>query len=169
MSFFTGNKEALQKAVTFFNKLNSERQAYLISNIAKTNVQFEQSETDNFMPIFEAIRNDMSGHNNATMINESIDLGMDRTYPALLVDNVIKETPAIEYEIKVLSKISDDEFQTKMPELTKMVWVENTGSETVSDKLGFTSEQNNAMANVFRTTMTAYLRSDSSIQSIGKN
>lgn len=166
MSFFTEDKEAIKKAVEFFNDLSSERQAYLASNLAKPDAKFEQNEIDNFLPVVQAIRNDMTSHNTATIVSELIDLGMDKTYAMILVENIVKEAPTTEYEIQLISKISDEDFKTKMPEFVKLVWVENTKSKEVSEKLGLTIAENNALADLFRNAMTEYLRSESSIQII---
>jgi hypothetical protein len=166
MSFFTEDRSGLKNAIEFFQTLNPERQAYLVSNVSKDDGSFKQDEINNFTPVFDAIRNDMTSHNNPTITSELIELGMDRTYAVLLVENIVKEAPTISYQIKVLSKIPDDEFKIKIPQFVKLVWADNIGVDVVSKKIDTTDEQNRAIAEIFRTAMTEYLRSESSIDVI---
>ncbi len=166
MSFFTEDKSELESAMDSFKTLSLEKQNYIITNITDGNATFDPDELDPFMPIVEAIRNDMSRHSHPTITSELIDLGMKRGYAALLVDNLVNDAPTIEYQIKTILRIPDDEFKIKIPDDVKLTFVENMSPDVVSKKLGITNEQNRAIVEVFRTFMLEYLRGDASINVI---
>ncbi len=121
MSLFQKDSSQLKKTIQFFNSLQSQQKALIVSEL--THVRTNPELLNQLSPLLEAIQNDISKYDETTMAQKLFDLGMEETYAKLLVNSMIKQAPTIEYDISVLAKLSDDVFKEKAPLIMNDIWV----------------------------------------------
>jgi len=169
MSFFSGKDDTFQKAIEYFNRLPKERQAFLVSSITADGA-YSKEEIDIMIPFIHAIQNDISHYSQSQITNKIVELGMDETFAVLFVNNIIKEAPSVEYQIKVVAKIDDEKFKKILPAVVKAVWVDKAVKyDKLIIDLGITNEQLNCIIDLFRKGISEILRRDSSEELITNN
>lgn len=156
MSVFQKDISALKKSIEFFTSLKAERKAMIVANLST--IQLSKEELEKLMPLFEAIQNDISNHDETSISNKLFELGMEKTYSLLFVKNIIEQAPTLEYRINLIAKMTDEDFKNKIPSIANEIWVENKEFEEVTKSHSITNQQLSATVDVFRTFMNGLSR-----------
>lgn len=59
----------------------------------------------------------MSKYTHMVIGNKLVELGMEETYARLVINNVKKQAPTLEYHLSQLERLSDDFFEKTLMEL----------------------------------------------------
>ena len=156
MSAFRKDYEnKIKESIDYFNSLNAEKQAYVVSHL----LELDETDEEKLSWLFFAISNDISNHDEATISNKLYDLGLQKTYAILFVQNMIEQAPTIKYQLRELSKFTDDDFKTKFPIIVNEIWVERKAPQLLTKEQNITSEQLRIILNLTRTFMNDLARS----------
>jgi len=151
MSLFQDDTSKIEKAVAYFNSLEKQRQALLVSDMYGDDWNTE--DVDELCYIIFTIQDDMSKYSAVMMVRKLVELGMEETFAWLIVNNTIKEFPTDGYQHKVLSKIDDEQFKKLFPELFNAKWVELNDLKVIKKNLGISDEELQSMISVINVAM----------------
>lgn len=157
MSLFSDNDlEQITDAIAYFNALSDQDKVTIVANFFK--MPYPAQPLERLYPLLTAISNDIGRYDETTMANRIFELGMAETYAVLFVKNTISNIPTLEYMLGVISKMNDDEFKVKYPEIFKSMWIEKTPVEDILEKYGITKQQLDSILGSSRDMMNRYLR-----------
>ena len=156
MSLFRKDSESWVKdSISYFNSLDRARQSYVISNL----LELDEQDEEKMSALLAAIRNDISNYDKTTISNKLFELGLEETYSFLLVKNIIEQAPTVQYDLKEISKIPEDEFKEKFPKCMRELWVERKSHTALSNEQGISVSQAQAISNITRAFMNDVVRS----------
>lgn len=156
MSLFQENLNAIKQAIGYFNSLSAQDKALIVSDLNQ--IRTNEQVFDRLSPLFEAIQNDISRYDETTLSQKLFELGLEETFAKLLVNNMIKQAPTIEYEIRVLSKMDDEEFKKLVPALMQDVWVKQNLKPDTIQQFGLTTQFYDVFVNFSRNMMNNLAR-----------
>lgn len=87
------------------------------------------------------------------------ELGLEKTYAVLFVQNMISQSPTLEYELQELSKFTDEDFKIKFPIIVNEMWVERKNPALLTKEQNITPQQLRIISNLTRTFMNQLARS----------
>ncbi len=155
MSAFRKDYEIkLKESINYFNSLSAEKQAFTVSHL----LELDENDDEKLSGLFFAISNDISNYDETTISNKLFDLGLDKTYAVLFVQNIVEQAPTMQYQLQELSKFTDDDFETKFPIIVNEIWVERKNPQSLSKEQNITSQQLLIILNVTRTFMNNLAR-----------
>ncbi len=156
MSLFRKDFEArIKESINYFNSLGREKQSFIVSNL----VMLDDDDGEKLSALLSGIRNDISNYDQTTISNKLFELGLEKTYAVLFVQNIIEQTPTLEYELKELAKLSDDDFKDNFPKCMTNIWVERKPTKQISEEQELSMSQIQIIADVTRTLMNEIVRS----------
>jgi len=164
MSLFQDDNLELQKSIEYFNSLDEERKAIIVSNL--TGEKWTSEEQNNVIPIISAILNDMSRYSLAMLVSQTVELGMEETYATLFVKKIIKDAPTTEYQLKVLSKIDDEQFKKLFPDVLNAWWIEQDETDVIKKNIDISDDEFQAMVSIIRDGMNGLARRTTSVKKI---
>ncbi len=136
MSIFGSDLSNIKTTISFFNSLTPQEKASIVADLGYV---YDHNELLNRMlPILDAIRNDISKHHETTIGDKLFQLGMEEAYARLLVSAVIKQAPTVQYEISILAKISDKNFQENIPNIMNDMWIKQISLDELAKKYDVT-------------------------------
>ena len=154
----------IRSAIKFFNDLAKERKAFVVANL----LDLSEEERQKLGPLLVSVRNDISMYETTEMTKKLSDLGLEQTYAVLLVDNMKQQAPTIEYQLKELTSINDEQSGAVFADVMRQVWIEQRSVKEIVDKTGITKEQLSSIINLSRNYMTGLLRSTTTAEKIDK-
>ena len=156
MSAFNKDYEnKIKESINYFNSLNAEKQAYVVSHL----LELDEIDEEKLSRLLFAISNDISNYDETKISNKLYDLGLEKTYAVLFVQNMIEQAPTLKYQLQELSKFTDDDFKTKFPILVNEMWVERKKPQLLTKEQNITPQQLRIISNLTRTFMNQLARS----------
>ena len=157
MSLFRKDfKSRIKDSIDYFNSLDRSKQSYIISNL----LELDEQDDEEMSALLFVIRNDISNYDRTTISNKLFELGLEETYSILFVKNIIEQAPTLQYNLKEISKIPDDEFEKKFPRCMNEIWVERKTHKELSQEQDIPISQMQAISNITRTFMNEVIRSN---------
>ena len=145
----------IKESIKYFNTLDSQMQAYVCANF----LTLDEKDEEKLFNLFFAINNDISNYDQTTLSNKLFDLGLEKTYAFLLVQNIIDQAPPLQYQLKELEKFEDEDFKTKFPAIFNEMWVEQKPHKILIREQNLTSQQLQTISNLTRKLMSDLARS----------
>lgn len=145
----------LKESINYFNSLKPEKQAYVVSHL----LELDENDEEKLTGLFFAISNDISNYDETTISNKLFELGLEKTYAVLFVQNMIEQAPTLEYQLRELAKFKDGDFKIKFPTIVKEMWVERKKPKILSKEQEVTPQQLRIISNLTRTLMNHLARS----------
>lgn len=93
-------------------------------------------------PLLAKIQRDIAKHTEIKIGTKLMEYGLEETYARLFVANMKKHAPTEAYQIDQINKISDEIFNTKLPDVMKYIWVDRKSVDIeMENKIGISVEK----------------------------
>ena len=165
MSVFRKDFEnKVKEAIEYFKSLNPQKRAYVCANL----LDLDENDEEKISYLLYAISNDISNYDETTISNKLFDLGLERTYAVLLVQNMIEQAPTLQYQLKELNRFEDEVFGKKFPLIFNEMWIEKKHPKILIKDHGITAKQFKTIRDLTRVLMNNLARSRLSEKKIKK-
>ena len=155
-------KDHIVESIEYFNGLDRHHQAYIVANLSDLDEQDEKG----LQPVLVSISHDIVNYDRTTIAQQLFEFGMDQTYATLLVENVVRQTPTLEYDLGEIAKIPDTDFEDKFSNCVTDIWVERKAPGLISKEHGLTVAQVRIITSITRHFMNGLARSQLSPRKI---
>lgn len=160
MSLFDGESHDIQLAINFFNLLNDEERALIVSDLNPDTFKIPQYY-DDLVPLLYRVQMDITKHDGIKIGNRLMELGLEETWARLIVSNMKKHAPTIRYQISQINKIDDKRFDESFSKMIDSLWMDKTNNDSVVEKFGINKEQLNCITDLTSHYMQDIMRGDS--------
>lgn len=167
MSLFDGESHDIQLAINFFNLLNDEERALIVSDLNPDTFKIPQYY-DDLVPLLYRVQMDITKHDGIKIGNRLMELGLEETWARLIVSNMKKHAPTIRYQISQINKIDDKRFNESFSKMIDSLWMDKTNNDSVVEKFGVNKEQLNCITDLTSHYMQDIMRGDSTELQIRK-
>lgn len=159
MSLFDADDEEAKGSISFFNSLTEEERALIVSDLNPNTFKLPRYYED-LAYLLSLIQQDITRHDGIRIGNRLMELGLDETWARLLVANIKKDAPTIEYQVSQLNRIDEKKFAATIGKIMDALWVEKMSDEEVIEKFGIGKEQVNCIADMSSRFMQDMMRGD---------
>ena len=159
MSLFDKDDSRIRNAINYFNNLDDEKKAIIVSNLNPAEFKLKRHFQALF-PLFSRVQKDIAVHDGIKIGNRLMDLGLEETYARLIVNNMKKHAPTLAYELSQLNKMSDSDFENIFPDVIDQVLIDNTEADVLMDKHNINHEQYDSIVGIGANLIMALLRGD---------
>lgn len=158
MSLFDDDDE-IRSVIAYFNSLSDEIKARIVSNLHPQ--KFRPKEHFNrLFPLMSKVQKDISKHNDIKITNRLLELGLEETYAMLLVNNMKKQAPTLEYHLNQMNLIDDEKFEHNIEKIINEIWIDSTPASQITEKYDIRNEQYAAISKVTTDMLIGLLRND---------
>lgn len=165
MSLFDAENHDIQVSINFFNLLNDEERALIISDLNPDTFKIPQYY-DDLVPLLSRVQMDITKHNGIKIGNRLMELGLEETWARLIVSNMKKHAPTIQYQISQINKIDDKRFDESFYKIIDSLWMDKINNDVVVEKFGINKEQLNCIIDMASRYMQDIMRGDSTASHI---
>ena len=159
------NEDGVKRSIVFFNKLPDMDKVTIVSDLRP--VTFKPSRYYNHLvPLLSEVQLAISKFDDIVIGNRLVDLGLEDTYARLFVLNIKKHAPTEEYQLRQISKISDDVFSKSIAGIIKSIWAHDASEDELAEKFSVSKEQLRCVVDVARTALNALARGDMTKESM---
>lgn len=155
------NEEGIRMAVDFFNNLADEEKALIVSDLNPNTFKIPQYY-DDLIHLLSMIQMDITTYDSITIGNKLMDMGMEETWARLLVTNMKKHAPTLQYQVSQINRIDDDRFVDIFARMVDHLWIDKADKEEVMEKFNVNAEQLHCIISVVTRYMHELLRGDNS-------
>ena len=149
----------MRTSISYFNALTNEVKAMAVANLHPQEFQ-PQEHLEHLSPMMVNVQRAMSKYTSMTIINCLVELGLEDTYAMLIVTNMKKQAPTLEYHLSLLSKMDDDKFENSIEEIIIGIWLDHINPDELITKSGIDQEQYNAIAKISTDLIIQLLRNE---------
>lgn len=160
MSLFDAESHDMQASINFFNLLNDEERALIVSDLNPDTFKIPQYY-DDLVPLLSRVQMDITKHDGIKIGNRLMELGLEETWARLIVSNMKKHAPTIRYQISQINKIDDKRFDESLSKVIDSLWRDKMNIDVVAEKFGINREQLNCMTDMASRYMRDIMRGDS--------
>ncbi len=129
------DNEQIVESINYFNSLPDERKVAIVRNPSSLEAGDAKLGT-----LILAILEEVSDHNKDVISTTLHELGLDKTFATLLVDN-LAQVHTIKYLLGRISEISDDDFKIKFSALVNDLVIERKPQNDVLKEHEITADQ----------------------------
>lgn len=165
MNLFNDNNNLIKTAISYFNNLTDEEKALIVSDLNPHTFKLKRHFKQLF-PLLSNIQRALSKHDGIKIGNSLVDLGLEETYARLLVNNMKKHAPTIQYQLGELNKISDDEFIANIEKVMNSIWVDHDKLNKIIEKYNIDHDKYASIMNVSSHMLISLLRGDTTEKQI---
>jgi len=112
------DNEEMGEAIKWFSSMKSEDKALLINNPTS----FSEDITEKFIFIVRQIAEALRKFRKDKIVTELVKYGLDQAFAVALVDKIAQEIPPIEYDIRIIKELSDDEYGILLKNLFQIMY-----------------------------------------------
>ena len=159
MNLFDDDEQKIRSVILYFNALSDEIKARIVSNLHPQEFQ-PKEHFDSLLPLLSKIQIYISKYNGMTITNRLIELGLEETYAMLIVNNMKKQAPTLEYQLSQLSTIDDGTFENNIEKIINAIWIDKIESNRIIEKYGIDHEQYDAIYKISADMILGILRND---------
>lgn len=158
MDLFSDDVRPIKAAVGYFNNLPDQDKITIVSDLNPTTFKLKRHFRPLF-PLFSNVQQALSGHGGMVIGNRLVDLGLDDMYARIIVENMKKHAPTLEYQLSQISTLDDEAF-SRLDEIINAVWIDNAPRKVVAEKYDITQEQIQAVVDIVTKMTVRLLRGD---------
>lgn len=144
MSLFDADDEKAKEAISFFNGLSVMERTSIVLDLSPDTIGQTRRYGD-VEYLISLIRRDIGMHNDISIGNRLMELGLEETWARLLVVNIQKHEPTVGYLVNQISKIELEKFEDVVGGVMDAVWIEKTSNVEVTEKFGTSRDQINCI------------------------
>lgn len=152
------NEEDVKASITYFNGLPDEDKALIVSDLDPQTFKMKH-HLDSLFPLLFNVQVLLSKYDGIKIGTELVELGLEETYARLIVLNMKKHAPTIQYQISQLQSINDDIF-LRLQEIVNAAYIDRNEQAIIIEKYNITNEQFNSIVSILTHTMTGLLRGE---------
>lgn len=160
MSLFDVESHDIQVSINFFNLLNDEERALIVSDLNPDTFKIPQYY-DDLVPLLSRVQMDITKHDGIKIGNRLMELGLEETWARLIVSNMKKHAPTIRYQISQINKIDDKRFDESFSKIIDSLWMDKINNDSVVERFGIDKEQLNCIVDMTSHYMQDIMRGDS--------
>ncbi len=160
MSLFDAESHDIQVSINFFNLLNDEERALIVSDLNPDTFKIPQYY-DDLVPLLSRVQMDITKHDGIKIGNRLMELGLEETWARLIVSNMKKHAPTIRYQISQINKIDDKRFDESFSKIIDSLWMDKINNDSVVERFGIDKEQLNCIIDLTSHYMQDIMRGDS--------
>lgn len=95
-----------------------------------------------------------------TITNRLIELGLEETYAILIVNNMKKQAPTLEYQLSQLNTMDDVTFENNIEKIINAIWIDKIEPNQIIEKYSIDHEQYDVIYKVSADMILGILRND---------
>ena len=160
MSLFDAESHDIRVSINFFNLLNDEERALIVSDLNPDTFKIPQYY-DDLVPLLSRVQMDITKHDGIKIGNRLMELGLEETWARLIVSNMKKHAPTIRYQISQINKIDDKRFDESFSKIIDSLWMDKKNNDSVVERFGIDKEQLNCIIDLTSHYMQDIMRGDS--------
>lgn len=164
MSLFQEDTSEIEQSISYFNSLDRKERAIIVSDFGY--VTKNKELFNKLKPLFSAVQTDIAKHDEDTIANQLYKLKMDEEFAKLLVGSMIKQAPTLEYQVSLIAKMKDEEFNKFFPDFMVDAWVNKKTDDEIIKKYGITTRQLASFVMFSRDMMNGFCRTTFSEEKI---
>lgn len=158
MDLFSDDARPIKAAVGYFNDLPEQDKITIVSDLNPTTFKLKRHFRPLF-PLFSKVQQALSRHGGVVIGNRLVDLGLDDMYARIIVENMKKHAPTLEYQLSQLAMLDDEAF-SRLGEIINAAWIDSAPPKVVADRYGITQDQVQAIVDIVTKMTVRLLRGD---------
>lgn len=109
-------------------------------------------------PLLSSVQKALSKHDSIKIGNRLTDLGLEETYARLIVNNMKKHAPTLQYHLGQLNQISDDGFIDNIDRIMNSIWIDHEKAGKVVERYDINHDQYTSIVEVSSNMIINLLR-----------
>lgn len=158
MDLFSDDARPIKAAIGYFNNLPDQDKITIVSDLNPTTFKLKRHFRPLF-PLFSKVQQALSTHGGMVIGNRLVDLGLDDMYARIIVENMKKHAPTLEYQLSQLAMLDGETF-SRLDEIVNSVWIDNTPQKVVAERYDITQDQIQAIVDIVTKMTVRLLRGD---------
>lgn len=153
---FAEDLKSIKAAIDYFNKLPDVDKISIVADLNPRTFKLKR----HFRPLlllFSRVQQALSSHDGITIGNRLLELGLEETYARLIVSNMKKHAPTLEYTASQLNVMDERAFQ-HLEKIINALWVDREDKKSVMDTYRITADQLDAITGVATKVLMSLLR-----------
>lgn len=146
MVLFGEDAKPMRAAIDYFNKLPDVEKISIVADLNPRTFKLKR----HFRPLlllFSRVQQALSSHDGITIGNRLLELGLEETYARLIVSNMKKHAPTLEYTASQIATMDERSFSS-LEKIVNAVWVDREDKKSVADAHRLTPDQLDAVISV---------------------
>lgn len=156
MALFDDDSKSIRASIDYFNKLPDIDKIAIVADLNPRTFKLKR----HFRPLlllFSRVQQALSSHDGITIGNRLLELGLEETYARLIVSNMKKHAPTLEYAASQINVMHEKSF-SRIDEIINAVWVDHSETKSVEDSYHVTHDQLDAILTLSSKVIFSLLR-----------